>query len=226
MLRLCVARIDDLPAAELALARAWLDAAGGDRRERASTTAQAEFIAGRTLLRRLLQDATGVACDAWTVSCEAGRAPVVCGPSPVHASVSHRLGWVAAAVSGGAVGVDLECARPARTDPQERASLMLAPEERPAWDALAPAARESALLLRWTAKEAWYKAAPAQDQAWDFRGVVARPCAAARANVRAWSAGPLHVAVSGDHPGELAEADCAGLPDAGAASTFWRVAPA
>jgi phosphopantetheinyl transferase len=224
MLRVRLARLEDLPELSLVDAPAWMGEAERRRSVQGSATARAEFIAGRALLRRVLEGATGFPPEAWSVSADAGRAPLVRGPSHVHASLSHRLGWVAAAVSDSPVGIDVECLRPGRSTPHERACLMLASEELPAWNALRPAARESALLERWTAKEAWFKAAPVQDAAWDFRRVVASACEAARANVRVWLAPPLYVAVCSHHPGALAEAQCEALPGAHEASTFWHVA--
>jgi phosphopantetheinyl transferase len=231
MLRIAVARIGDLPADDAA-APAWM---GDDEQRRwaaGSAVARREFSAGRALVRELLRAATGVPADEWRVSARAGSAPVVrvghaatC-EAGVHASLSHRLGWVAAAVSEAVVGIDLECARPTRSDPVERASLMLSSAERPGWNALAPEQRESALLTRWTVKEAWFKATPAQASAWDFRQVVARACAPAQANVRAWSAAPLHVAICCADADELARVECEGLDAAVATSTFWHVARA
>jgi phosphopantetheinyl transferase len=224
MLWISVARIEDLAVADCAEVPPWM---GSDERRRwadQSATGRREFVASRALLRRLLQASTGVPSEAWDISAVAGREPIVRGPTDVRASLSHRLGWVAAAVSDTLVGVDVECARPSRSDPQERAALTLAPEELPAWSALAPEVRESALLTRWTAKESWFKAAPSQDAAWDFRRVIARACAPARANVRTWVAAPLHVAVCSDQPRELAEVECEGLDPASCTSTFWHVA--
>ena len=224
MLLVRLARLEDLPEVGLADAPAWMDEAERRRSAQGSATARAQFIAGRALMRLALERATGFPPEAWTVSAEPGRAPRVRGPADVHVSLSHRLGWVAAAVSNGPVGVDVECPRARRSLPEERAGLMLAPEELSAWIALRPAARESALLERWTAKEAWFKAAPGQDAAWDFRRVIASACESARANVRVWLAPPLHVAVCSHHPGALAAAQCEALPGGHEASSFWHVA--
>jgi phosphopantetheinyl transferase len=186
---------------------------------------RSSFLASRALLRRLLEQCTGVPADGWDISAEAGTAPLVHGPEHLRASLSHRLDWVAAAVSEGVVGIDLEQARPPRSDPAERAAMMLAPVELAAWTALPHAAREPALLTAWTAKEAWFKASPSQAAAWDFRQVVARACSPGQANVRAWAAPPLHVAVCCADPHALARVDCEGL-DPSATSTFWHVARA
>jgi len=207
---------------------AWLGESERRRWEALPPAARDAFLASRALLRDLLQAATGVPAAAWDVSAEAGTAPLARAggwPHAVHASLSHRLGWVAAAVSDAAVGVDIECERPARSDPAERAALMLAPGELSEWQSLAAAERESALLARWTAKEAWYKASPPQSARWDFRRVGVRACARAdaRANLRTWRAPPVHLALCCADVRALADVRCDGLP-AVQAEAFWHVA--
>ena len=229
MLRIAVARIADAPDGGDDVAPGWM---GGSEQRRwivLPPAARREFVASRALLRRLLQDATGVAADAWDVSAQANSAPVAEAPrdgiaaGTLHASLSHRLGWVAAAVADRPVGVDVECERPPRSDPRERAALMLSPSELVQWQALPADEREAALLTRWTLKEAWFKASPPEAAPWDFRQVVALACTPAQANARAWTAPPLHVALCCDDPGALAAAACSGLDDAAARTSFWRV---
>jgi phosphopantetheinyl transferase len=227
MLRLAVARVALSPADGDAMP-GWL---GVSERRRLATlppAARTAFVASRALLRVLLESATGVPAPAWDVSAEAGRAPIATAPAArevVRVSLSHRLGWVAAAVANAAVGVDIECDRPARSDPDERAALMLAPDELAGWRALAEGEREAALLARWTAKEAWFKGRPPQSAPWDFRHVraSARASADARANVRTWRATPVHVALCCDDAAALATARCDGLPPV-SAEAFWQVA--
>jgi phosphopantetheinyl transferase len=143
-------------------------------------------------------------------------------------SLSHRLGWVASAVAApglGPIGVDVECERAPRSDVDERAALMLADDERLCWHRLDPAGREAGLLVRWTAKEAWYKAAPAAAGAWDFRRVVARACEPACANVRVWHAGAVVLALCCNDAQALANAICVGLPEGAPQTvTSWHVA--
>lgn len=232
MLRIAVGRIPASPGSggDDVAGPAWL---GLDERRRWTTLSRAarvEFAASRALLRRLLEAATGVPAERWDISAEAGTAPVArrhhaadAADAP-HVSLSHRAGWVAAALATGPVGVDVECDRPVRTDSAERAAFMLAPSELPGWQALAPEEREADLLTRWAAKEAWFKASAAGSVPWDFRHVVACACAPAQANVRTWRSPPLHVAVSCSDVPALADALCDGLPIAPTASTFWRVA--
>ena len=228
MLRVAVARVSEAPTGgELAMP-AWLGDSERQRWTQLKPGARAAFAASRALLRELLQAATGVAAQAWDISAHAGSAPVARATRPgaaggaIHVSLSHRLGWVAAAVAGVPVGVDLECERPARSDAAGRAALMLAPDEIPAWQSLPTDERDAALLVRWTAKEAWFKASPTGSAPWDFRQVAARACAPADANVRTWAAAPLHLAVCCDDARALADASCDGLaPDA--ASSSWHV---
>jgi len=228
MLHLCVARIAPQPDAEAA---AWLGAAERQRLAGLAPAAGAAFEASRGLLRRLLAQATGASADGWELSAQAGRAPVASRRDDARAagpavSLAHRLGWVAAAVSDvGPVGIDVECERPVRSPPEERAALMLCDEELAAWRALPAAAREPALLRAWVAKEAWFKASPAGEAPWDFRRVAAREAAPAEANVRVWHAPPVWVALCCADAGALAAAACEGLErlQGEASESSWRV---
>ena len=224
MLRVAVARVPEPTAGgELALP-GWFGESERRRWTQLAPRARPAFVASRALLRELLQAATGVPAHAWDVSATAGSAPVARGAvaaGAIHVSLSHRLDWVAAAVADAPVGVDVECERPPRSDAAERAALMLSPAEVPAWQALPATEREAALLARWTAKEAWFKASPPGTAPWDFRHVAARACTPADANVRTWAAPPLHLALCCADARALAEAGCDGLQDA--ASSSWHV---
>jgi 4'-phosphopantetheinyl transferase EntD len=225
MLRVAVGRVVQ-PAAGEQAAPAWFGGSERRRWQQLGPGARPAFVASRALLRELLQSATGVPAAAWDVSAEAGSAPVASSSAAVgavHVSLSHRLGWVAAAVADGAVGVDVECDRPARSDPDERAALMLSPEELLAWRSVPAGEREPALLARWTAKEAWFKAAPPQSAPWDFRRAGASTRDRAHANVRTWRAAPVHVALCCGDARALAEARCDGLPPLDG-EALWHVA--
>ncbi|MBW8757201.1 MAG: 4'-phosphopantetheinyl transferase superfamily protein [Burkholderiales bacterium] len=227
MLRVAVGRVVEPAAGEQAMP-AWLGESERRRWPRLGPGVRPAFVASRALLRELLQSATGLPAAAWDVSAEAGRAPLASSSAAVcavHVSLSHRLGWVAAAVADVPVGVDIECDRPARSDPGERAALMLSPGELIAWRSVAADERETALLARWTAKEAWSKSCPPQAAPWDFRRVhaSARAPADARANVRTWRAAPVHVALCCGDAVALAAARCEGLPTI-AAEASWHVA--
>lgn len=189
--------------------------------------ARLQFVASRSLLRELLQAATGVAADRWELSAQAGSAPTArirhggVAASVIHTSLSHRLGWVAAAVSDAPVGVDLECARPSRSDPAERAALMLSHSELASWRRLASSRQEAALLTLWTAKEAWFKASPPGSAPWDFRRVRVRACALGDggANVRTWTSAPVHLALCSPDERALAAVRC----DLPAPASSWHV---
>ena len=240
MLSLAIARSTAPPTADAgddAVAPAWLGEAERARWFALADGAREAFAASRALLRRLLESTTGIAADDWQVTAQAGTAPVAALRWPVDgpvdavpvASLAHRLGWVAAAVApsgGGRVGVDIECARPPRSDPRERAALMLGADELARWHALPESAREDALLRAWTAKEAFFKAAPAGDAPWDFRRLAAVPSEPARANVRLWAAtsAPVQVALCSDDATALAAAVLQAPEDvAFEPSSFWRV---
>ena len=228
MARVWIARIAAADAAP-EVAPPWL---GPAERERWATLAPARqpgFVASRRLLRDALAQATGVAAGHWRVSAEAGVVPKASRVDDDAArvpavSIAHRLGWVAVAVGGSdddAVGVDLECERPTRSDPARRAALVMAGDELARWAALPAHEREPALLRAWVAREAWFKAGGAGTP-WDFRRMACEPADATRANVRTWEAGALRVALCAPEP---AAAACEGWPDAvGVASALWRVA--
>jgi len=229
MLRIAVARIAAAPADSGHAGPAWLGDSERRRWMALRSAARREFAASRVLVRQLLQEASGIAADLWHLTADADSAPVATAPglrtATIHASLSHRLGWVAAAVSDAAVGVDIECERPARSDAHERAALMLSPAELAQWQALPADELDAALLTAWTVKEAWFKASPPEAVPWDFSRVVARACLPGQANARTWAASPLHVALCCDRPQELAAAACTGLDDAAARTSFWRVGP-
>lgn len=208
---------------------AWMGAAE-QQRWRASTLAgRRAFVASRRLLRDVLAEATGLSAEGWQVSAQAGSAPRASRPDGERAtlpqlSIAHRLDWVAVAVGapeGGPIGVDIECLRPARSDPADRAALTLPGDERVRWRALDDAEREAALLRGWVAREAWFKAAGA-GAPWDFRRIASERCDAAQANVRIWEAGDLCVAVCAC--AALAGVTCEGWPPGAVARpSCWRV---
>ena len=223
MLWIAAARLPDAPASGDDAAAAWMGESERRRLAQLAPAARREFVASRALLRGLLRAATGVPEADWDVSAEPGTAPLARSgaAAAVHVSLSHRLGWVAAAVGDAPVGVDIECERPVRSDVRERAALMLSPAELRDWQTREPDA--GALLTRWTAKEAWFKASPPEAAPWSFRHIAARACAPADANVRAWTAAPLHVALCSADAHSLATADCEGLPCATTRDSFWHV---
>ena len=231
MLRVRIAPVDPLVAVAGEDAPAWLGASERGRWTTLAAARRREFLAARRLLRDLLAQATGQPGHRWQVSAEPGVAPVAtlvdgrACPAP-HVSIAHRLGWVAVAAGpadGGAIGVDIECERPTRGDPDERAALMLPAGELAHWRALADARRAPALMRAWVAREAWFKARGGA-AAWDFRRIACDACAPARANVRIWEAGPMWVALCAGDAGALEAAPCDGWP-APPASSYWHVRP-
>jgi len=225
-----IARVPDHGAAPAA-APAWMGEAEQRRWAVLSEAGRRPFEAARRLLRDALGEVTGLSADGWVVSAEAGTAPLArrldgeAVPSP-RVSIAHRLGWVAVAVGpadGGAIGVDVECERPSRGGQADRAALMMPADEWGRWLALAAGEREPALLRAWVAREAWFKAAGA-GATWDFRRLVVEPVDGVDANVRIWSAGPVHVALYAGDAGALAAASCQGWPrELDARSSTWRV---
>ena len=213
----------------------WLGPAEQARAQGMAPAARAAFVASRLLLRRLLERSTGVAASCWDLSAQSGCPPVACvrgacalAPAPA-VSLSHRLDWVAAATmeaGGGAVGVDVECRRASRSAAPDRAALMLSADELADWRRLPAAEAESALLRAWVAKEAWFKATPAGVAPWDFRGLAARACAPAQANVRVWQAGQVFVGLCCGDAQALARFACEGLPGDEVVESTWRVASA
>ena len=228
MLRVAVARVPEPPAGGEVAQPGWFGESERRRWGQLAARARPAFVASRALLRELLQAATGVPAPAWDVSAQAGSAPVArAAPGlgdvgAIHASLSHRLGWVAAAVADVPVGIDIEVERPARSEAADRAALMLSPDEIPAWQSLPADERDAALLARWAAKEAWFKASPPGAAPWDFRHVAARACGPVHANVRTWTAPPLQVAVCCADSQALADVRCDGLADL-AQNGSWHV---
>jgi 4'-phosphopantetheinyl transferase len=120
-----------------------------------------DFIAAHFLLRRILEDSLGIACERWSFGAtELGR-PVVTAPpmmSRLRISLSHTRGLVAVAIARGyEVGVDVErtSTDAARFDISDR---FFAPDEAAYLRALDPAAALNDFTVLWTLKEAFAKA--------------------------------------------------------------------
>jgi len=114
-----------------------------------------DWVAGRRALRAALARA-GLACDAPVLADDRG-APVL--PAGVDGSVSHKRGLAVALASprdpAARVGVDVELLAAARLDIAPR---VLTPDERAALADLDASARARAVTLRFSLKEAVYKA--------------------------------------------------------------------
>lgn len=141
----------DVPPLTMPLEPTALDAAEALRRPAALGAA---FLGRRLLLRRFVAALTGCPAAAVMVSSGAGR-PCLAPPlQGFSVSTASREGWVALALAGSPVGVDVE-------------RIGLAQE--PAWNVLSPAEQAElrrrpmgdqwpAFLTLWTAKEAYLKA--------------------------------------------------------------------
>lgn len=100
-----------------ALLADWHASAGphnqpADERQRAdaiaSLTRRRQFLAGRWLAKVLLHSATGLPPVEWRISADAQAKPHVLGSDQLHLSISHSGDYVACALAGEAVGIDLE----------------------------------------------------------------------------------------------------------------------
>jgi phosphopantetheine--protein transferase-like protein len=133
----------------LELAR--LPAAERDR-EFASGKRRQEFMCGRSLLRRMLQDKTGIpaAQHELTISKD-GKPECVDGPA---ISITHAGDRIACSVAdSGSVGIDLEVVA-RRRDPRKLANKFFSNEES-SWLETQPADR---FFMLWVLKEAYVKA--------------------------------------------------------------------
>lgn len=142
----------------------------------AAAARREQFTAARWLLRCLLAELHGIAPSSWALSAEAGVAPRILSPGepPLHVSLSHSGEWVACAVAGVPVGLDLETtSRPRKVAPL--AQQCCTSDEQRELAVMEPAAQLQAFYRMWTLKEAWLKQ---RSLGLDFslmRGLVARP---------------------------------------------------
>jgi len=123
----------------------------GDRRR---------FAAARSLMRRLLQQMTGIPATEWDFGIGDHGKPLVCRPEAgrsIGINISHAQGMVAcAAAPGTVIGVDLEWL--GRVVEPRIADRRFAAAEAASVRAAPPARRREAFLGIWTVKEAYVKA--------------------------------------------------------------------
>ncbi|MGK9164882.1 4'-phosphopantetheinyl transferase superfamily protein [Inquilinus limosus] len=123
----------------------------GDRRR---------FAAARSLMRRLLQDITGIPAGEWDFAIGDHGKPLVCRPEAgrsIGINISHAQGMVAcAAAPGTVIGVDLEWL--GRVVEPRIADRRFAAAEAAAVRAVPANRRREAFLSIWTVKEAYVKA--------------------------------------------------------------------
>ena len=105
------------------------------------------------LLFAYAMERRGLPRDAAVERLPAGK-PVLCGREDVFFSLSHSGRYALCAVSGSAVGADVQEIRPARTGIARR----FHPEERAWLESLPAEERNEALFRLWARKEAWVKA--------------------------------------------------------------------
>lgn len=156
----------DTAGLDAALIAAWLPRLGTSelqrfhgfkRRERSM-----QFLAGRILLRRVVEAVAGVAPQALQVVERPGNAPVVrvAGPLPLpHFSLSHSGRWIACAASAETpVGVDIEILNTGR-DINSLAAHAFGEDEAAAIAKLSGADRYAAFYALWSRREAEFKLA-------------------------------------------------------------------
>ena len=127
----------------------------------ADATRQAQWLAGRVLIHRLLTEAADAAPAGLQVQNDATGRPWLAGPAHGFAvSLSHSGAWVAAVLArGGRAGVDVELVR---DKAQRLAGKFLGKAEWARAQAAAPPASDAAhahYTLLWSAKETLYKLA-------------------------------------------------------------------
>jgi 4'-phosphopantetheinyl transferase len=115
-----------------------------------------QFLAGRVLARSMLCEVFGSDPGAWPIVADTGCKPVIQAREDVHLSISHCGEWVACAVAGVPLGVDIERCRTLRHT-QNLVCLVCNRDERNTLAALRPDERELYFVGLWTLKEAWLK---------------------------------------------------------------------
>ena len=134
-----------------------------------------QFVVSRGVLRRVLGQALRTdATRVELVTREDGK-PVLADDSlGLHFNVAHSGGWVAVAVAGADVGVDLETDRevPNAADLVKR---FFAPEEQRQYEALPHERKPAGFVRGWTCKEAVLKGVGAGMRAVDVCAVCLDP---------------------------------------------------
>jgi 4'-phosphopantetheinyl transferase len=155
----------------------------------ASPLRRQQFLAGRILLRRLLDEVVTGAADNWSLSAEAGPVRLIPrdASAPLHASISHRRDWVAVGVGPAALGVDIEVTTPAPNSALvDRVAFAMSADEASALACLPEAQREARWRSLWTLKEAWLKCHRAPFELGRMGDIVAIPVPSVSANAASW----------------------------------------
>lgn len=122
---------------------------------------QKEFLQSRLLMRHALAQTFDLDEAQWHFTECPDRPPVISNlPDGTFYSLSHSNGLICFAIANCSVGVDLECIR-LRKNLRELADAFMSPEE----ISLLESGHAQTIFYRiWSAKEAYYKALPAQEQ--------------------------------------------------------------
>jgi 4'-phosphopantetheinyl transferase EntD len=162
-LRLWFARVEDLTVEAKKQIESLLFPS--ERRRLQLTTSikkQKEFLQSRALMRRALTQTFGLEEAQWCFTEYPNRPPDISNlPGGVFYSLSHSDGLICFAIADCTVGVDLECNRP-RENLHELADAFMSAEE---FSLLESQNAQTTFYKIWSAKEAYYKALPALEQA-------------------------------------------------------------
>lgn len=134
------------------------------------------------MLRTLLQDSCSL--DPASVQLNGSGRPAVAGSPHLHLSLAHRHDWVAAALAGSPIGIDLELIRARNVD--ALAPLCCPQPEQEQLRALPAAQRLIRFHQLWVIKEAAFKAALTPHGALSFAHVAAHEVTTAACNARCW----------------------------------------
>ncbi len=161
------------------------------------TKRRRQFIAGRALVHRLLATLDKAGTRSFLIHVSATGKPYLADRPDLHISISHSGDWVACAVAGVPVGVDIE-----RIDRRRATSELIeevcSDEEQRLIRRLSPARRESFFTELWTLKEAWLKRHGAPLDVARMRAIKWSSVKAPEGNCASWiTSAALAVSVSG-----------------------------
>lgn len=118
--------------------------------------AATDFLAGRVLIRSLLRKRTACPISAFRFHIASSRKPVLEDTRLGHFNLSHKRGWVAAAVAEHPIGIDIETAE--GVDWRRVARRMFQASEAERLAALPDEEGRFAFCRSWSYKEALIKA--------------------------------------------------------------------
>jgi 4'-phosphopantetheinyl transferase len=136
----------------------WLVLTGRDKSRRLERFHRDEDLLrgllGDLLARHMIGRRTGLTAESLIFGTAEFGKPFLVGPPGLEVNVSHSGAWVACAVDGAAVGVDVEQIRPIEPDLSRR--FFSAEEDRQLRD-IDPADRLERFFTLWTLKESYIK---------------------------------------------------------------------